>query len=59
VSVRALNDPTPARRLRIGYVGGLFRDHVVGRNLLPLLREHDRDAFEVICYRKQPDRRRP
>ena len=44
------NDPTPARRLRIGYVGGLFRDHVVARNLVPLMREHDREAFEVICY---------
>jgi protein O-GlcNAc transferase len=44
------NDRTPARRLRVGYVSGLFRDHVVGRNLLPLLREHDRSAFDVICY---------
>ena len=44
------NDRAPARRLRVGYVCGLFRDHVLGRYLMPLLREHDRSAFEVICY---------
>ena len=49
-AVARRNDRTPGRRLRIGYVGGLFRDHEVGRNLLPLLREHDRGAVEVFCY---------
>ena len=44
------NDPSPGRRLRIGYVSPDFREHVVGRNLLPLIREHDRDKFEVFCY---------
>ncbi|HEY2342930.1 MAG TPA: hypothetical protein VGH90_07875, partial [Chthoniobacteraceae bacterium] len=44
------NDPTPGRRLRIGYVSPDFRKHVVGRNLLPLLRNHDHDAFEVFAY---------
>ncbi len=44
------NDPRPQRRLRIGYVSPDFRDHVVGRNLLPLFREHDRDQFEVFGY---------
>ncbi len=38
------------RRLRVGYVSPDFRDHVVGRNLLPLLRSHDRSAVEVYCY---------
>ncbi len=38
------------RRLRVGYVSPDFRDHVVGRNLLPLLRSHDRSAVEVFCY---------
>ena len=32
------NDRTTERRLRVGYVGGLFRDHVAGRNLMPLRR---------------------
>src|SRR5262249_14109856 len=38
------------RRLRIGYVSPDFRDHVVGRNVLPILRRHDRGAFEMFCY---------
>ncbi len=38
------------RRLRIGYVSPDFRRHVVGWNLLPLLRQHDREHFEVFCY---------
>jgi predicted O-linked N-acetylglucosamine transferase (SPINDLY family) len=36
--------------LKIGYVSPDFRDHVVGLNLLPLFREHDRDRFEIIAY---------
>jgi protein O-GlcNAc transferase len=38
------------RKLRIGYVSPDFRRHVVGRNILPLIREHDRDQFEIFCY---------
>ena len=38
------------RRLRVGYVSADFRDHVVGRNVLPLVRGHDRSAVEVFCY---------
>jgi predicted O-linked N-acetylglucosamine transferase (SPINDLY family) len=38
------------RRLRIGYVSPDFREHVVGRNLLPLLRQHDHGQFEIFCY---------
>lgn len=47
----------PERRLRIGYVSPDFRDHVVGRNLRPLFREHDRGNFEILCYSgvTQPD----
>ena len=44
------NDRSPERRLRIGYVSPDFRNHVVGRNLLPLFREHDHQRFEVFCY---------
>jgi predicted O-linked N-acetylglucosamine transferase (SPINDLY family) len=44
------NDRSPERRLRVGYVCSVFRDHVLGRNLMPLLREHDRRALQVICY---------
>jgi predicted O-linked N-acetylglucosamine transferase (SPINDLY family) len=38
------------RRLRAGYIGPYFRHHVVGLNIVPLLREHDRSGFEVFCY---------
>ena len=44
------NDRDPERRLRIGYVSPDFRDHVVGRNLLPLFQRRDRERFEVTCY---------
>lgn len=44
------NDCNPDRRLRIGYVSPDFRDHVVGRNLLPLFRQHDHQQFDITCY---------
>jgi predicted O-linked N-acetylglucosamine transferase (SPINDLY family) len=44
------NDRDPERRLRVGYVSPDFRDHVIGRNLVPLFRHHDRQNFEIFCY---------
>jgi protein O-GlcNAc transferase len=44
------NDRDPERRLRIAYVSADFREHVVGQNLLPLLREHDHGRMEIFCY---------
>ena len=44
------NDRSPARRLRIGYVSADFRDHVVGRTLLPVFEKHDRENFDLFCY---------
>jgi protein O-GlcNAc transferase len=44
------NERSPNRRLRIGYVSPYFRAHVVGLNLLPLLRQHDHSQFEIHCY---------
>jgi predicted O-linked N-acetylglucosamine transferase (SPINDLY family) len=44
------NSREPERRLRIGYVSQDFRDHPVGRFLLPLLANHDREQFEPICF---------
>jgi protein O-GlcNAc transferase len=51
------NDRNPDRRLRIGYVSPDFRDHVIGRNILPVLSRHDSEAIEVFCYSSviQPD----
>jgi protein O-GlcNAc transferase len=45
-----VNERDPERRLRIGYVSPDFRNHVVGRNMLPLFRHHDRSQFDVFCY---------
>jgi protein O-GlcNAc transferase len=40
----------PQRRLRVGYVSGDFRDHVVGRYSEAVITAHDRSQFEVFCY---------
>jgi predicted O-linked N-acetylglucosamine transferase (SPINDLY family) len=45
-----LNDRSPARRLRIGYLSPDFRLHPVGRFALPLLESHDHESFQVFCY---------
>jgi protein O-GlcNAc transferase len=45
-----VNDRDPERRLKIGYVSGDFREHVVGRNLLPLFKAHHHESFEIFCY---------
>lgn len=44
------NDRNPKRRLRIGYVSPDFREHPVGRFVLPLMENHDHERFEVFCY---------
>jgi protein O-GlcNAc transferase len=44
------NTANPDRRLRIGYVSPDFRDHVVGRFLLPLLANHDHRQVELFAY---------
>ena len=44
------NERSAERRLRVGYVSPDFRDHVVGRFLLPLLEAHDHERFEICCY---------
>jgi predicted O-linked N-acetylglucosamine transferase (SPINDLY family) len=46
----AERDGSAERRLRIGYVSPDFRDHVVGRNVLPLMRQHDKSQFEITLY---------
>lgn len=44
-------------RLRIGYISPDFRHHSVAYFFEPLLRSHNKDAFEVYCYAnvKHPD----
>jgi protein O-GlcNAc transferase len=52
------NPRDPERRLRIGYVSPDFRNHVVGRNMLPVFRHYDRTQCDVFCYAdlRAPDR---
>jgi protein O-GlcNAc transferase len=47
----------PNRRLKVGYVSPDFTTHPVGRFMLPLFVEHDRERFEVFAYSavKSPD----
>ena len=40
----------PRRRLRVGYVSSNFNQHCQALFTLPLLREHDRSAFELYAY---------
>ncbi len=43
---------TPRRpgRLRVGYLSGDFRNHVMGKMMWEVLRHHDHGRFEVIGY---------
>jgi protein O-GlcNAc transferase len=51
------NDRSPDRRLRIGYVSPDFYAHAESYFVLPLLRHHDREHFEIHCYSsvRRPD----
>src|SRR5262249_28276958 len=44
------NDRDPARRLIVGYVPSDFRHHSAAVAFGPVLRNHDKDRFEVVCY---------
>ena len=45
----------PARRLKIGYVGGdSFRFHTASVSILPLVEAHDRSSIEVVCFSDVP-----
>jgi predicted O-linked N-acetylglucosamine transferase (SPINDLY family) len=38
-------------KLRIGYISGDFREHVMGKMMWEALRHHDRERFDVFGYR--------
>lgn len=42
------------RRLRIGYVSPDFVTHPVATFIEPILREHDREKFYIVCYSNNP-----
>jgi predicted O-linked N-acetylglucosamine transferase (SPINDLY family) len=45
---------TSSRRLRVGYLSPDLRRHSVSYFFEPLLRAHDREGVEVICYADVP-----
>jgi protein O-GlcNAc transferase len=49
-----LNERSPGRRLRVGYVSPNFNDHCQALFMLPLLEAHNRTAFEIYAYASVP-----
>ena len=51
------NERNPDKRLRVGFVSAYLSSYPVGRFISGLLREHDRERFEVFCYSdlREPD----
>ncbi len=45
-----VNDCTPNRRLRVGYVSPDLRRHPVAYFIEPVLAHHDPEQVEVFCY---------
>jgi protein O-GlcNAc transferase len=45
-----LNDPSPERRLRIGYLSGDLIMHPASHYLEPVFRLHDRQGFDLYAY---------
>ena len=56
LSARLYGPPLPRRaqreagRLRIGYLSGDFRNHVMGKMMYEALRHHDRERFDIRGY---------
>ncbi|MFN9720468.1 MAG: tetratricopeptide repeat protein [Planctomycetota bacterium] len=48
---RSLTQPS---RITIGYVSPDFCSHATMRFFLPLLRNHDRQQFRIVCYSENP-----
>ncbi len=44
------NEPSPDRRLRVGYVSPYFREHAVNFFTEPLITAHDHRNFEIFLY---------
>jgi predicted O-linked N-acetylglucosamine transferase (SPINDLY family) len=46
--------PDPDKRIVVGYVSSDFRHHSAALGFKPILQNHDRRQFEVICYSCSP-----
>jgi predicted O-linked N-acetylglucosamine transferase (SPINDLY family) len=52
--LRHANDSDPDRRIVLGYVSAEFRHRSAAYVFRPVLANHDRSRFEVICYSGSP-----
>jgi protein O-GlcNAc transferase len=50
ISPKSELDPSPNRRLKIGFVSPDFRDHPAGRYFLSLAQALDPSRLEIFCY---------
>jgi tetratricopeptide (TPR) repeat protein len=48
------NDRDPNRRIVLGYVSAEFRQRSAAYSFRPVLENHDKARFEVICYSSSP-----
>ena len=48
------NDRDPARRIVLGYVSAEFRQRSAAHSFRPVLENHDKTRFEIICYSGSP-----
>jgi predicted O-linked N-acetylglucosamine transferase (SPINDLY family) len=48
------NDRDPTRRIVLGYVSAEFKHHSAAYAFRPVLQNHDKSQFEVICYSGSP-----
>lgn len=48
------NDRDPDRRLVLGYVSAEFRQRSAALTYRPVIENHDKSQFEVICYSNHP-----
>lgn len=48
------NDLDPTRRIVLGYVSADFRRHSAAYSFRPVLQNHDKSRFELICYSASP-----
>jgi predicted O-linked N-acetylglucosamine transferase (SPINDLY family) len=44
------NDSDPGRRIILGYVSADFRRHSAAAAFRPVLQNHDKTQFEIVCY---------
>jgi len=49
-----INNRDPERRLRIGYVSPDFCEHCQSFFTIPLLSQHDRRNYQIVCYASVP-----